>query len=292
MQKFIFDGQNRLFIIKPGIIYINVKTDLYSDYKKELLIEDNSKYLEAIRVVGGDSLAGSSLDGYFFLKNGWKIRPQEANHILVVDGNLFLDEGETGDIIVPTIGNYNVLIRQIVSNIVNVVSTGESNPAAVADAVWSNSSATLLSDSLSFVSSSVSFVSSSVDYLSSSMSEVSSSNLQTYDMMLVLSQSIETISGSDPNVIAETLLNAYVDGDTVKDTLNNIDNKVISILTGSEQLIEECYKLLKIQQGRWKIENNQMIIYDEDNQTPLFKFNLYDENGNPTSTSVFERIPI
>jgi hypothetical protein len=43
-----------------------------------------------------------------------------------------------------------------------------------------------------------------------------------------------------------------------------------------------------IEAGRWKIENNQMIFYAEDNLTELVRFNLsFDLNGNPV-----ERTPI
>jgi hypothetical protein len=235
---------------------------------------------------------------------------------------------------VPTLGDYNVMVRQVVSSIVNVVSTSGSSPSAIAQAVWADPTVVSITSSLDFISgsttylsssmaqlsasneivysgmmemsSSISFVSSSVDYLSSSMAQVSSSNVQVYDTMLILSQSIATISGSSPEVIAQAVLDAYVDGDTVKDTLNNIDNKVIdvvavnqTILSGSNLLIQqnqsilnECLKLLKVQQGRWKIADNHMIIYDQDNQTPLFRFALYDENGNPTSGAAFERMPV
>ena len=45
----------------------------------------------------------------FYLGNGWKIRPHEAAHDLVLIGNLFLDDGESPGLIVPTLGGYTVL---------------------------------------------------------------------------------------------------------------------------------------------------------------------------------------
>jgi hypothetical protein len=44
-----------------------------------------------------------------------------------------------------------------------------------------------------------------------------------------------------------------------------------------------------IEGGRWKIENNQMIFYKDDNVTEVARFNLYDEAGDPAETDVFER---
>ena len=48
----------------------------------------------------------------------------------------------------------------------------------------------------------------------------------------------------------------------------------------------------KIEEGRWKIVNNQMVIYDDNGTTPLRTFDLFDANGDPSSTSVFERVPV
>lgn len=48
----------------------------------------------------------------------------------------------------------------------------------------------------------------------------------------------------------------------------------------------------KIEEGRWKIVNNQMIFYDSDGVTPLRTFNLFDKEGAPTETEPFERNPV
>lgn len=48
----------------------------------------------------------------------------------------------------------------------------------------------------------------------------------------------------------------------------------------------------KIEQGRWKIHNNQMIFYDTNGYTPIRTFNLKNSSGNPTMSDVFERIPV
>lgn len=48
----------------------------------------------------------------------------------------------------------------------------------------------------------------------------------------------------------------------------------------------------KIETGRWKIVDNQMIFYNNDGVTPLLTFNLFDLNGIPTNTNVMERVPV
>lgn len=47
----------------------------------------------------------------------------------------------------------------------------------------------------------------------------------------------------------------------------------------------------KIEAGRWRVFNNQMIFYEEDGTTELVKFRLYDLAGRPTNTNVMERVP-
>lgn len=44
--------------------------------------------------------------------------------------------------------------------------------------------------------------------------------------------------------------------------------------------------------GRWKIQNNQLLFYNADGSTVLRTFNLKNSAGNPTSTSVMERVPV
>lgn len=125
MPKVSFDGITKLIIVNTGITSIDVKTDLYSEWKNWLLLSDNSKYLPAFRVIGGDEIGGGiTVDGTYFLTNGWKLRPYEGNHALTINGNLYVDGG--GSPLVQTIGSYNVLVNLVTSNIVNLVtvSTG------------------------------------------------------------------------------------------------------------------------------------------------------------------------
>ena len=46
-----------------------------------------------------------------------------------------------------------------------------------------------------------------------------------------------------------------------------------------------------INSGRYKVENNQIIIYKNDNSTEIMRFNIFDSNGLPINNSinVFER---
>jgi hypothetical protein len=110
-----FDGPNRLIIPNGppvnGIISITA-IDMYSYWKQWVQQANNAKWAEAFRVVGGDPLTTQvTLSPYFFLLNGWRIRPYEANHTFEIDGPIVVDGG--GEPVLPTLGAYNVLIRSI-----------------------------------------------------------------------------------------------------------------------------------------------------------------------------------
>ena len=55
------------------------------------------------------------------------------------------------------------------------------------------------------------------------------------------------------------------------------------------QLLIDTDLIKQIETGRWKIENFQMIFYEEDNVTEIMRFNLFDEAGDPANTDIFDR---
>ena len=59
-----------------------------------------------------------------------------------------------------------------------------------------------------------------------------------------------------------------------------------------DDIADEVSFIKKVEEGRWKIVGNQLIIYDSNGTTPLKTFNLKDANGNPTQTNVLERTPV
>jgi hypothetical protein len=116
-MAYVFDGPNKIITFDVSTTFLDVQ-DLWSRYEDWLEIDDNSKYLLAMRSVGGDPLPGSKQLGItYFLLNGWKIKPYEETHILNVDGNLYSEDGSSP--FTPVIGNYNVMVINTVSNLVD-----------------------------------------------------------------------------------------------------------------------------------------------------------------------------
>lgn len=132
-----FDGATKIISLTSGTTVFEVK-DLYSRWKEWASTSDNAKYPPALTVVGGDTTSGSNfIYPYFFLENGWRLRPQEASHQLLVSGALLVQGG--GNPYLPTVGSYNV---QIIADVpvraegVDLGGGGAPSAAEVAGAVW------------------------------------------------------------------------------------------------------------------------------------------------------------
>jgi hypothetical protein len=79
------------------------------------LTSDNGKFLPAMEQVGGQVISitnQSYVPIYVTLVNGWKIRPQEANHNLdVTEGVLISDDNLSP--FVTTIGAFNIQVNYV-----------------------------------------------------------------------------------------------------------------------------------------------------------------------------------
>jgi hypothetical protein len=122
----IFDPTNKRIILDSAFVTAH---QIYSRWKEWATTGSNSRYLQALSVVGGDPLGGDLfVASYFFLLNGWRIRPMEANHILVIEGTITVAGG--GAPVVPTLGSYNVSVQYTVPVQAQGIATGGSSLSA------------------------------------------------------------------------------------------------------------------------------------------------------------------
>src|SRR4028119_999535 len=97
----IFDGNQKLFICNTGVTQISI-AELYKDWKKWMQSGQGIGYLPAFEAIGGQSLPnGLFVGSTYFLINGWKIKPQIANHRLNINGNLYSSDGTSVTIPIP-----------------------------------------------------------------------------------------------------------------------------------------------------------------------------------------------
>jgi hypothetical protein len=132
-----FDGINRLIILPQGTVSLSVRY-LWSEWVRWHAQADNCKYLMAMQLIGGDDIEatkGTYIPFYVYLLNGWRIRPQEANHTLDVDNGVLIVNGG-GDPFVDTLGTY--VVRVNYEQPVQAIGINTAPPSAqdIATAVW------------------------------------------------------------------------------------------------------------------------------------------------------------
>ncbi len=116
MEKVTHDAANRLIIVTDspagGLITIDVLSELYSASKREWLADDTLNRLTFPWVPEGGTVlpSGQTTPRSFILRDPWKLRPYEADHNLILTGNVFAD---TGSLTVPTLGNFRVEILSV-----------------------------------------------------------------------------------------------------------------------------------------------------------------------------------
>ena len=122
-----FDTTNKRIILDSADVDVG---DIYSRWKEWVRLSDNSKWPQAFSVVGGDELGGGLfVASYFFLMNGWRLRPMEIDHTLILRGNVSVLGG--GVPVVRTVGNYNVSIQFTVPvQAQGIATSGSTGPTA------------------------------------------------------------------------------------------------------------------------------------------------------------------
>ena len=92
--------------------------------------ETHQQWPLAFQLVGGIALGGGLfIPPYFFLLNGWRVRPMEASHNLTITGNMFVDGG--GVPVVPTLGTYQVNVNYTVPvQAQGIATSGSTGPTA------------------------------------------------------------------------------------------------------------------------------------------------------------------
>lgn len=134
---YIINGINKTITLTSGTTQVSVR-DVWSRWIDWFLTSDNSKFLPAFEQVGGndiDASQGTKIPIYAFLVNGWKLRPQEANHTLTINDGILLVNGG-GDPFLNTNGAYTVRINyQQPVQAISFSSTGGSNTALTKEAI-------------------------------------------------------------------------------------------------------------------------------------------------------------
>lgn len=134
--KITFDADEREFVVTQapvdGVITIDVNVDLYSDGKEDWQDDgsfpDLSKMQFPIDAIGGNQFGAKTLGASYLIKYGWHFKPFEADHTMLIVGNIGTETG--WELVQDTVGSFRVRIEHEVSTLVEVVETGVSGLTA------------------------------------------------------------------------------------------------------------------------------------------------------------------
>jgi hypothetical protein len=138
-----FDGPTKIITVDAGITAIDV-VGVYNEWITWALTGQNLQYMSAFGEVGGndiDVVAGTSIPVYVYLINGWRVRPDEADHTLYVTTGVLLVDGG-GDPFVDTLGAFTVRINY--QQPVQAITVGGATPAEL----WAHATRTLTDGTL------------------------------------------------------------------------------------------------------------------------------------------------
>lgn len=96
MADWIFDGANKIIKepVGSGNTNFNAERDIYSAWKR-WVSSGNGEYLQAFIAEGGTPIGatGTFTGKTLLLTNGWKLMAANHDHQVIINGNLFSDDG-------------------------------------------------------------------------------------------------------------------------------------------------------------------------------------------------------
>ena len=130
-MAYTVDPANKRIILDSASV---TAQSIYATWVDWIALSDNIKYLPAFSSAGGDDLgSGLLIPPYYFLENGWRVRPMESSHNLTITGNLFVRGG--GVPVVRTLGTFQVNVNYTVPVQAQGISTSGSSGPSVAEIV-------------------------------------------------------------------------------------------------------------------------------------------------------------
>ena len=140
-DKVEFDGTNRLILIHPEVVDIDVRVDIWSAWVRWVSIRGNSAFFPAMRRTGYDPTPSGKSGDIYFTINGWKLICDVTK--IKMTGVLFSDNFETAFYDSNLVAVYPIKVSSVVNTSTStvVVPTISFTLEEVVAAVWGASSA-------------------------------------------------------------------------------------------------------------------------------------------------------
>ena len=217
-HKVTFDGPNKIIRVNDGVTELDIKVDVYSDWKEWISTrDDNARYLPAVRSIGGDpTVEGQTAGDIYFLINGWKLYIDLTK--VKVTGTLFSDDFDSAYFDLE--GNA-VFPAQVSSLVSGVSATSGATPADV----WGYTSRTLTQEISASAPTTAQIAQAVWEYLTRTLTESSGTN--PADIWSYSSRTLTTTAAPSASATAAAVWNAantsYNTAGTMGSLLNEVD---------------------------------------------------------------------
>jgi hypothetical protein len=186
-QKVVFDGVNRIIYVNEEVTELDIKIDVYSNWKEwTITYPENAGWLPAIRAVGGDpTIAGQYAGDIYFLINGWKLYVDLTK--VRITGTLFSDNYASAYYTYAGVIQYPAQVSSLVTGSAQIANSDS------------------ISNSLSTIQSTTTTTNATVNSISSSNATILAKVLEVWQLMGLDLSNPKTITDSSITVGGITL---------------------------------------------------------------------------------------
>lgn len=143
-EKVDFNGVSKRVTVNAGVTSLDIREDVYSAWIRWLELDDNTRFLPAMRQSGFDPIPGGFTGATYFMANGWKLEYDPT--VVSVAGVLYSETYDTAYWTAQDRPVYPATVSSLVNSAVvtqNVVTGTALTPEQTAQAVWQAASRTL-----------------------------------------------------------------------------------------------------------------------------------------------------
>lgn len=143
-EKVGFNGATKRVIVNAGVTALDIREDVYSAWIRWLELDDNTRFLPAMRQSGFDPIPGGFTGAIYFISNGWKLEYDPS--VVAISGVLYSDTYSTAYWTAQDSPVYPATVSSLVNSAVitqNVVTGTALTQAQTAAAVWDAATRTL-----------------------------------------------------------------------------------------------------------------------------------------------------
>ena len=219
-HKVTFDGPNRIIRVNDGVTELNIKSDIYSDWKEWVITRaDNAYWLPACRAIGGDpTVAGETAGDIYFLQNGWKLYIDLTK--VKVTGVLFSDDFDSAYFDFNGVIQFPAQVSSLVSGI-----TSSSGGGTTPQDVWTYSDRSLTQAVSASAPTTAEIAQAVWEYLTRTLTESSGTSPQ--EIWSYSSRTLTTTEAPSASATAAAVWNAantsYNTAGTMGGLLNEVD---------------------------------------------------------------------